>query len=487
MVLVCGRWLDPKLDSDPVMPPLDDLPPLYVLCPEDEDDDQGIGRLNPNWRQGFEMLDGQLTFLGSTGILHTSAGLCVAYGSHAPSEASVFDILVTSRWPRGVTKYASGAPDESGHETDHSVALAVARLKPRYHFSPSRSPVFFERQPFRNHQVLSEQARPVTRFVSLAPVANTLGAKWLYAFNVVPAKQCSRAQLGSSQTDDTTENPFLNLLQGVSEKGEDEDSTASNPQFFYATAAAPKKRPAPKQTDKKNEEGSENQGMQRNKVARIPVAPAQCWFCLGSPDVDKELVVSVGNHSYLAAAKGGLSGKHMLILPISHVRSTVEIEQQELLDELDQFKASLREMFSGKVVFFERNFRSDHLQIQVVPLTREADSEGEESEKDLDLKSLLQERGLAFQELAPGVGVNQVVKPGIPYFHIEYGTFSYLVFIRKGTFFPLQLGRELLVQGLALPEDKVDWKQCVVPQAEAKEQVAAFRREYSKFDFTLSL
>ena len=51
-----------------------------------------------------------------------------------------------------------------------------------------------------------------------------------------------------------------------------------------------------------------------------------CWFCLASPEVEKHLVVSVGNHAYLALAKGGLVPQHLLILPIAHYQSTPDLE-----------------------------------------------------------------------------------------------------------------------------------------------------------------
>ena len=41
---------------------------------------------------------------------------------------------------------------------------------------------------------------------------------------------------------------------------------------------------------------------------------------------------------------------------------------KEVIEEVDQFKAALRKYFSSKnqtCVMFERNFRSQHLQIQV--------------------------------------------------------------------------------------------------------------------------
>ncbi len=47
---------------------------------------------------------------------------------------------------------------------------------------------------------------------------------------------------------------------------------------------------------------------------KAPAGP--CWFCLSSPQVEKHLIVSVGEHVYLALPKGGLTSQHVMILPI---------------------------------------------------------------------------------------------------------------------------------------------------------------------------
>ena len=58
--------------------------------------------------------------------------------------------------------------EEVGSETISQLALA---LRPRYHFCALED-IHHERQPYRNHKVLAEQARHVTRFIGLAKVGN---------------------------------------------------------------------------------------------------------------------------------------------------------------------------------------------------------------------------------------------------------------------------------------------------------------------------
>jgi len=89
--------------------------------------------------------------------------------------------------------------------------------------------------------------------------------------------------------------------------------------------------------------------------------------------VEKHFIVSVGTHCYLALPKGGLTEEHVMILPIGHHACQVDLPE-EVAAELGKFKSALKKMYKklGKApVFFERNFKTQHLQIQVVPVTKD--------------------------------------------------------------------------------------------------------------------
>ena len=75
--------------------------------------------------------------------------------------------------------------------------------------------------------------------------------------------------------------------------------------------------------------------------------------------MEKHLVVSVGDHAYLALPKGGLNPEHILILPIAHYASLLDLPQ-EVEDEVNKFKSALKKCFKkqGKAaVIFERNYK----------------------------------------------------------------------------------------------------------------------------------
>ena len=84
--------------------------------------------------------------------------------------------------------------------------------------------------------------------------------------------------------------------------------------------------------------------------------------------------MSVGEHCYLAMAKGGMTANHVMVLPIAHHASTLELPN-DVAEEMLKFKSSLKKCFKkslGQVpVFFERNFKSQHLQLQAIPVPKD--------------------------------------------------------------------------------------------------------------------
>ncbi|KAJ7426905.1 CWF19-like protein 1 [Willisornis vidua] len=268
------------------------------------------------------------------------------------------DILLTSPWPRDVGTFANSAGEIDTKKCGSKlVSDLAASLKPRYHFAALEK-AYYERLPYRNHTVLQETPQHVTRFIALADVGNTSKKKYLYAFSIVPMSAMEPAEL-VKQPQDVTENPYRKLRREAA-KARAEEEPAS--QFFFdLNKQQGKKRPS---------EGKERGESQPKQAKRPPQPTGPCWFCLASPEVEKHLVVSIGTHCYLALAKGGLLPDHVLILPIGHYQSVVDLSS-EVLKEVTKYKAALKEFFRSKgkrYVLFERNYRSQHLQLQVIPI-----------------------------------------------------------------------------------------------------------------------
>ena len=93
------------------------------------------------------------------------------------------------------------------------------------------------------------------------------------------------------------------------------------------------------------------------------------WPFIDFPKLLEDLVTDV---VYLTLPKGSLTNDHVLICPIGHHSISNQISlPEEAVQEVNKFKSALRKMYKkhGKsVVFFERNYKQTHLQIQVCVL-----------------------------------------------------------------------------------------------------------------------
>ncbi|KAI0567663.1 HIT-like protein [Gracilaria domingensis] len=91
----------------------------------------------------------------------------------------------------------------------------------------------------------------------------------------------------------------------------------------------------------------------------------ECWFCL-SNKVEEHLVTYVGKEVYVAVAKGGLNESHLVIVPVSHVTSCMDINdttREEIERIMDGIGRYYREKRSGEGFFFERVVSNNqHLQ-----------------------------------------------------------------------------------------------------------------------------
>ncbi|KAL5007162.1 hypothetical protein ScPMuIL_015968, partial [Solemya velum] len=397
-------------------------------------------------QDGCELTD-NVTYLGKKGIFTGNTGLKIAYLSGVESPNGVsddihfsgsevlsltklldedskgVDILVTSQWPKGVTNYGSTLDDADtevcGSETISQLCL---RLHPRYHFC-SLSGIHYERQPYRNHQILAEKERHVTRFIALAKYGAPKKKKFLYAFSITPMCLVEQKEL-TQQPQDVTECPYkFTPLTSVLTLQEEQ----TGPQFFYDL------NQDIEDSNRRKRKG-DSDGRSFSKKRSQTTGP--CWFCLGNAEVEKQLVVSVGNHTYLALPKGGLISEHSLILTIGHTQSTVMLLQEEHR-EIEEYPLTLRECFKKQkkaVVFFERNYRTQHLQIQAVPVPNDCVMEMKEI-----FIQCAQENDFELHEIPQLSDIKQIVPPGVPYFYVELPSGDKLLH-RISKNFPLQFG-----------------------------------------------
>ena len=159
----------------------------------------------------------------------TAYEMCGRDWSSDVCSSDLIDILLTSPWPKGVSAYGTELKHSLNNESD-SIAQLTLALRPRYHFSGVEG-VSYERNPYRNHTVLSGQSSHVSRFVALADVGNKEKRKYLYAFNIVPMKYLDKDEL-HKQPADTTECPYKLKVDSRSLAQQAPERNA----FFYGEA-----------------------------------------------------------------------------------------------------------------------------------------------------------------------------------------------------------------------------------------------------------
>lgn len=214
----------------------------------------------------------------------------------------------------------------------------------------------------------------------------------------------------------------------------------------------------------------------RNKQ---PVGP--CWFCLSNVDAEKHLVVAIGNKCYAAMPKGPLTEDHVMVLSVGHIQSQVSAPV-EVRDEIEKFKSAFTLMANkqGKaLVTFERNFRTQHLQVQMVMIDKSSSKALKSS-----FTTAAACAGFELVTMGPDESLLDMVNEGCPYFVAELPDGSKL-FTRSMKGFPLHFGREVLASTPILDcEDKVDWKACVLAKEKEVELVNKLKSDFKPFDFT---
>lgn len=455
--------------------------PTYILGPTKS------GQLETDYK---ETENGEIctniTYLGKRGLYTASSGVKIAYlsgvegssssdihfdmsdaeqvrnaclSSNIASDFRGVDILMTSQWPKGIEK----TEDESGSTL---ISWLSTQIRPRYHFC-GRNGKHHERLPFRVPANDCTELQLSTRFISLAELGSK--SKNIYALVVTPVDKMKLIDLIQKTTDET-ESPYQHMdFSSFVPKRLNPESN----QFFYDMNSFG--------GDRRKRPHGDQQGQQNKRRPRPEFDQEKCWFCLSSPSVEKHLVISIGENFYLALAKGPLNDYHVLILSVTHIQS-VSLLSQEDFDELDRFKEALRNLYKSKgktAAFFERNYKSPHLQVNAVAI---------DESLEWRMKSTVDDKAEEYNiqlETVPKLMAPTQLPPQGPYFALEMP--DYTTFItRQMKQFPLHFGRDIFcAEGLLNCEDKVDWRQCSLDKEQEVETVKRFRAEFKPFDFTL--
>ncbi|WFC96123.1 hypothetical protein MBRA1_002779 [Malassezia brasiliensis] len=328
------------------------------------------------------------------------AAALAAYAERAAEDAARLaqrvpvDFLFTNAWPKRITRLSSVAhPPEAEPWGVEALARLAEAVRPRYYFASAPTSaevdarrlrmdadartcgVFWEREPYENPPFAAlpvPRVPPVTRFVSLAHVANAHKVRWFMALQVVPAEvQLANAAEGPPpmRPANLTPSPLL--------------------------APPPARAPPPERDARRYADAPAAPSNKRRKKGRrehdaAPLGPEQCWFCLSNPQLEKHLVVTIGEECYMALPKGQVpvssdastlvpGGGHVLLVPIAHVPSTwgPDASLPALRAEMRALRAALARCYAayGAVpvsweVVRRSHTRVAHTQTQVVPVPK---------------------------------------------------------------------------------------------------------------------
>lgn len=131
------------------------------------------------------------------------------------------------------------------------------------------------------------------------------------------------------------------------------------------------------------------------------------------------------------------------------------------------------------VTFFERNYKSSHLLINIVAV---------EETLEWQIKHSFQDRADEYNlnlETIPRLSeATQLPEKG-PFFVAELPDHTTLL-TRQMKQFPLHFGREVFCSDTLLKcEQKIDWRECAISKEEEIMLVKRFREKFKPFDFTL--
>ncbi|XP_063698565.1 CWF19-like protein 1 homolog [Culicoides brevitarsis] len=460
--------------------------PTYILGPTTEASNAFFSTLDMN----DDEICQNLSYLGKRGLYTTSSGLRIAYlsGTEAKSDETetpawqftkkdviaVRDSCLASKSSgeyRGVDVLITAQEPKLG-ENEGSVLISwlALQIKPRYHFC-SMSETYNERPPYRTPRDQTTSIDLSTRLITLASVTNATKAKYLYAANIQPVEKMRVIDLLQKTTDET-ECPYLKLQFNVETSSGINKNQEQN-QFFYDMND-------PQDFHGKRRHGGNNHGHQK-RPRQQQFDQEKCWFCLSSPDVEKHLVITVGENFYMAMPKGPINENHVLLLSVNHIQSSALLSN-ESWEELLRFKDALRKFYAsiGQVVcFFERNYRTSHLLIDCIPLPKTL-----EWQIKLTINDKSDEYNLQMETVPNLMDPTDLPDHG-PYFSIELPDDSVML-TRQMKNFPIQLTREIMcAETLLNDESKIDWRECKLSKDEELEYVKQFRLKFGHFDFNL--
>lgn len=158
-------------------------------------------------------------------------------------------------------------------------------------------------------------------------------------------------------------------------------------------------------------------------------------------EVEKHLIVCVGEYFYLAIDKGPVNDYHVLILSINHIHCVAQLSD-DAWPELLLFKKALKQFFHDQekvVCFTERNYKSSHLQINVFGIDKSLSENLKET-----FVSYGNKYNLELQTLDTSLTSSEPLPTRGPYFVAELPNDTTLL-TRQMKRFPINFARYIII------------------------------------------
>ncbi|XP_043290104.1 CWF19-like protein 2 [Venturia canescens] len=241
-------------------------------------------------------------------------------------------------------------------------------------------------------------------------------------------------------------------------------------------------------SDAKQDERDRTRAIKAHK--KLEKSLDNCRWCFDSKNMLKHLIVAMGSKTYVSLPSHvSMTVGHCILAPIHHVSCQTQLDE-DVWEELQNFKKALTKMFMKRnefPVFFEMSVgqhRFPHMQLECIPLPDEVGSmapiyfkkallecetEWSTNKKVIDLSNK---------------DVRQAIPKGLPYFSVNFGNhggFAHVIEDEK--LFPKNFAQEII--GGILDLDHSLWRK---PRREnfdqQRKKVLEFATSWKPYDFT---
>lgn len=374
------------------------------------------------------------------------------------------DLLITQEWSSGMSRltgefYGNDALDE-----------VVSTAEPRYHISYGDNKHYCESASFQ-----WDSTDRVSRFVNIADIDSK--NKWAYAFNL---NLEGSSQEGASDSQKLIENPYK---------------------------LKPSKR--------KMSDSDDNKDIQTTQKKIKTILPSACHFCFTNGNFEDQMVISIGNFSYLTIVKGPLTtprgemnfSGHCLLIPIEHIPKLNvgqdDFANSDLVKEMGQYERSVAKMnyikFDMSTIVFEINSeRSIHFHKQIMPIPKFLIMKFKASlERHVNFNNERQTNNakLNFEECSVDSEDYLKIRNDSKMNYLQFTVYEtseapamvYIAKFQPDMRLDMQFGRRVVAYMLRLPK-RIKWDSPVCHQTKEQEaeETANFQKGYKEYDIIKS-